>query len=131
MTNPNPEPMSEQPNSYNEMKQLIADYIEARIDLLKLEVFEKIAKVTAALFSSMVVALLGFFLLFFLSMSAGFYLGKLFDSIAIGFLIVTAFYLLLFAIVITRKKDFMEKYIIDRIIGELTRKEGENEEASQ
>ena len=77
----------------------------------------------------MVVALLGFFLLFFLSMSAGFYLARLFDNEAIGFLIVTGFYLLLFAIVISRKKDFMEKYIIDRVIGELTRKDGEDEQA--
>jgi ABC-type glycerol-3-phosphate transport system permease component len=123
--------MSEQPNTYNEMKQLIADYVEARVDLIKLEVFEKIAKVTAALFSSVVVALLGFFLLFFLSMSAGFYLSRLFDSQGIGFIIVTGFYLLLFGIVLFRKKDFMEKYIIDRIIGELTRKEGEDGEAKQ
>ncbi len=121
--------MSEQPNTYNELKQLIADYVEARIELIKLDVFEKVAKVTAALFSSVVVALLGFFLLFFLSMSAGFYLARLFDNEAIGFLIVTGFYLLLFAIVISRKKDFMEKYIIDRVIGELTRKDGEDEQA--
>ncbi len=125
----NPESMSEQPNTYNELKQLIADYVEARIELIKLDVFEKVAKVTAALFSSVVVALLGFFLLFFLSMSAGFYLARLFDNEAIGFLIVTGFYLLLFAIVISRKKDFMEKYIIDRVIGELTRKDGEDEQA--
>ena len=121
--------MSEQPNTYNELKQLIADYVEARIELIKLDVFEKVAKVTAALFSSVVVALLGFFLLFFLSMSAGFYLARLFDNEAIGFLIVTGFYLLLFAIVISRKKDFMEKYFIDRVIGELTRKEEEDEQA--
>lgn len=125
----NPESMSEQPNTYNELKQLIADYVDARIELIKLDVFEKVAKVTAALFSSVVVALLGFFLLFFLSMSAGFYLARLFDNEAIGFLIVTGFYLLLFAIVISRKKDFMEKYIIDRVIGELTRKDGEDEQA--
>ncbi len=121
--------MSEQPNTYNELKQLIADYIDARIELIKLDVFEKVAKVTAALFSSVVVALLGFFLLFFLSMSAGFYLARLFDSQAVGFLIVTSFYFLLFAIVLFRKKDFLEKYIIDRVIGELTRKEDEDEQA--
>jgi hypothetical protein len=120
--------MNEQPNVFNELKQLIADYLDARINLVKLEAFEKIAKVTAALFSSVVVALLAFFLLFFLSLSAGFYLGGIFSSNALGFLTVTGLYLILFALVLFRKKDFLEKQIIDRIITELNRKEGEDEQ---
>ena len=106
--------MSEQPNTYNELKQLIADYVEARIELIKLDVFEKVAKVTAALFSSVVVALLGFFLLFFLSMSAGFYLARLFDSQAVGFLIVTSFYFLLFGFFPLNQKNPATKPTISK-----------------
>jgi len=124
------EAMNEQPNIFNELKQLITEYLDTRISLFKLDAYEKIAKVTAALFSSVVVALLGFFLLFFLSMSAGFYLGGIMDSNAAGFLVVTVIYLVLFALVLIRKKDFLEKQVINRIITELTRKEDEDEQLS-
>jgi hypothetical protein len=119
--------MNEDQNTFSEMKQLITDYFDARFKLIKLETFEKIAKVTAALFSSLVIALLAFFLLFFLSLSAGFYLGVIFGSNALGFLTVTGFYLILFAILLG-KKEFLENFIIERIIGELTQKEAEDEQ---
>ncbi len=120
--------MKEQPAVFAELKQLISEYFDARLSLFKLEAFEKTARVTAALFSSVVVALLAFFLLFFLSLSAGFYLSIVFESNALGFLAVTGFYLILFALVLFRKKEFLEKFIIDRIIAVLTRKEDEDDQ---
>lgn len=128
MSQPNPEAMNEKSPVINELKQLITEYFDARLKLIKLETFEKIAKVTAVLFSSLVVALLGFFLLFFLSMSLGFYLGKVFDSMALGFLSVTVLYLILFVLVLLMKKDLLEEFLIERIIGELTKKEDDDEQ---
>lgn len=125
---PNHEAMNEKSPVISELRQLITEYFDARLKLLKLETFEKIAKVTAVLFSSLVVALLAFFLLFFLSMSLGFYLGKVFDSLALGFLSVTGLYLILFMLVLFMKKDLMENFLIERIIGELTKKEDDDEQ---
>jgi len=121
--------MTEPTKTFGELKKLLTDYLDARISLLKLDAYEKIAKVTAALFSSVVVALLGFFLLFFLSLSAGFYLGGVLGSISLGFLVVTGVYLVLFVFVLLAKKDFMETFIIERILGELMKKEDEDEQA--
>ncbi len=129
ISRPNPEAMNEKSPIISELRELITEYFDARLKLIKLETFEKIAKVTAVLFSSLVVALLGFFLLFFLSMSAGFYLGKIFDSLALGFLSVTGLYLILFALVLFMKKDLLENFLIERIIGELTKKEDNDEQA--
>ncbi len=129
MSQPNREAMNEKSPVISELRQLITEYFDARLKLIKLETFEKIAKVTAVLFSSLVVALLGFFLLFFLSMSLGFYLGKIFDSLALGFLTVTGLYLILFLLVMFMKKDLLEEFLIERIIGELTKKEGDDEQA--
>jgi len=129
MFQPNPEAMNEKSPVISELRQLITEYFDARLKLIKLETFEKIAKVTAVLFSSLVVALLGFFLLFFLSMSLGFYLGKVFESMALGFLAVTGLYLILFVMVLIMKKDLLEEFLIERIIGELTKKEGDDEQA--
>ena len=128
MSQPNREAMNEKSPVISELRQLITEYFDARLKLIKLETFEKIAKVTAVLFSSLVVALLGFFLLFFLSMSLGFYLGKVFESMALGFLAVTVLYLILFVLVLIMKKDLLEEFLIERIIGELTKKEGDDEQ---
>jgi hypothetical protein len=129
MPKPNPEAMNEQSSFFDELKQLVTEYFDARLKLVKLEAFEKIAKVTAAMFSSVIVALLAFFLLFFLSLSAGFYLGGIFNSNALGFLTVTGLYLIL-ALLLLSKREFLETTIIERIVGELTRKEGQDEQSS-
>ncbi len=123
--------MIEKSSVISELKQLITEYFDARLKLLKLETFEKSAKVTAVLFSSLVVALLGFFLLFFLSLTVGFYLSKLFnDSYTLGFLAVTGLYLILFVLLLVFKKDLLEKFLIERIIGELLGKEDDDEQAN-
>ncbi len=118
--------MSE-PSFFTELKQLITDYFEARVSLLKINVYEKIAKVTAVLFSSIILALVVFFLMFFLSISGGFYFGSLLESNALGFLIVFGFYLILLVIVLAFRKKLLEKYIIDKVIQTLFEKEESNE----
>ncbi|MFY9309439.1 MAG: phage holin family protein [Bacteroidia bacterium] len=118
--------MSE-PSFFSELKQLITDYFEARIALLKINVYEKIARVTAVLFSSIIIALILFFLVFFLSISAGFYFGSLLNSNAWGFLIVFGFYLILLVVILIFRKKLLEKYIIDKVIQTLFEKEESND----
>jgi len=120
---------NDHPDAYSspffELKKMILEYVEARIQLIKLDVVEKAAKVTAALFSSLIISLLAFFLLFFLSVSASFYLGEVMHSNALGFLTVAGFYLIIFAVALVKKKVLFEKIILDRIIEDLTKKDGD------
>ena len=106
-----------------ELKVLMTDYLAARIKLLKLEVFEKTAKITATLFSSLVIAMLASLMLFFLSIALGFYFGAVFDSYGTGFMLVTGLYLLLLVPFILFRKSLIEKFIINRLIEQLTEKE--------
>lgn len=119
--------MSEQPSFFAEFKQLITDYLEARIELLKITVYEKIAKITAVFFSSIIIALLVFFLIFFLSISAGFYFGSALNNNALGFLIVFGIYLILLFLILIFRKKLLEKYITDKVIESLFEKEEGNE----
>ena len=107
-----------------DLKVLMTDYLTARIKLLKLEVFEKTAKISATLFSSLVIAMLASLMLFFLSIALGFYFGAVFDSYGTGFMVVTGLYLLLLVPFILFRKSLIEKLIINRLIEQLT----ENEE---
>jgi hypothetical protein len=119
--------MDENPSFFNESKQLLVDYVEARIELFKISVYEKIATVSAVLFSSLVIALAGFFVLLFLSISGGLYLGSLLDSNALGFLIVAGIYILLLLFVIIFRKKLLEKHITDKVIEQLFKNEDNDE----
>lgn len=111
--------MSDQPSFFAELKQLFVDYIEAKIQLYKIGAYEKIAKIIAVLFSSIIIALTAFFLLFFLSISGGFFFGKLLDSNALGFLIIFGIYFILLIILIIFRKKLLEKSIANKVIEQL------------
>ena len=115
--------MSEQPSFFEDLKQIIIAYFEAKVQLYKIGAYEKIAKVTAVLFSSIVITLLCFFMMFFLSISGGFYFGGLLNSYTLGFLIIFGIYLILFIIVLFNKKRLLENYFADKVIEQLFEKE--------
>ena len=118
--------MEREPDDFfQELRLLVTDYLSARIRLFKYEVYEKTAKISAALFSSFVIAMLAFLLLFFLSIALGFYFGSLFNSIGTGFLVVAGFYLVLLVPFIFLRKNRIEKLIIDRLIEQLVEEEEE------
>jgi uncharacterized membrane protein YqjE len=108
---------------FPELKLLVSDYVEARLKLIKFEVYEKSAKISAMLFSSLVIAMLASMILFFLSIALGFYLGSVLDSYGTGFMIVTGFYILLLLPFIFFRKNWIEKSIINRVIERLMEKE--------
>ena len=118
--------MSEQPSFFEELKQIIITYFESKIQLYKIGAYEKIAKVMAVLFSSIVITILIFFLFFFLSISAGFYFSTILKSNALGFLVIFGFYVVLLIVVIIFRKRILEKFITDKVIEKLF-EEGENE----
>jgi hypothetical protein len=115
--------MSEQPSFFEELKQVVTDYFEAKIRLYKIGAFEKIAKISAILFSTLVIAMIGFFFLFFLGITTGFFFGSLLNSNALGFLILTGIYFILFLIVYIFRKKILEKFIVDKVIEKLFEKE--------
>lgn len=115
--------MSDQPSFFSEIKQMLVDYFEAKIQLYKIGAYEKIAKITALLFSSIIITLLGIFLLLFLSISGGFYFGGLLSNNALGFLIIFGIYLVLFIVIVLFRKKLLEKYIMDKVIEQLFEKE--------
>ena len=114
--------MSQEPSFFDELKQIIIAYFEAKIQLYKIGAYEKIAKVTATLFSSIVITLLCFFMLFFLSISGGFFFGGLLNSNGLGFLIIFGIYVILLIFVIIYRKRLLEKYITDKVIEQLFEK---------
>ena len=108
--------MEEQENYFHESRKKLEAYINERVLLIKLQALEKMSRLGASLFTAVVLAMLAFFILLFLSLMAGYYFAMLTDSMFGGFGIVTAFYVLLFLVLLKFKKNMIEKHITNMII---------------
>ncbi len=92
------------------------DYINDQIALLRLKATEKVAKQGSSILSSVILLALGGFFLFFLSISAGLWIGREIGSVLNGFLWVTGFYLLVFLLFLGSKKWILERPFINGFI---------------
>src|SRR5215831_11455100 len=122
--------MNEQNSFFAESREVLEKYIQDRLLLLKLQLTEKISKLVAAMFTSLLIAVLGFFILLFLSIMAGYLFASLTGSTFLGFGIVAAFYLILLIVIIAIRKNVIHKNIINMVIEvmfEKTKDEQENE----
>ena len=121
----------EEPSFFEESRQHIEGYIQDRLLLLKLQTAEKTARLAGVLFTGIVLALLGFFVLLFLSIMSGYFFASLTGSLYLGFGIVAFFYLLLFTIIVIFRKVLVEKWVADTIVKIFFEKEKEeNNEAN-
>jgi uncharacterized membrane protein YdjX (TVP38/TMEM64 family) len=102
-------------NYFTESRIALEQYVKDRILLLKLQASEKIARLVALLFTVFLLALLGFFVVLFLSMMAGFYLAAVTGSFFAGFGIIAGFYLVLFLVLYFNRQSF-SRMIIDKAI---------------
>jgi hypothetical protein len=101
-------------------------YIISKIDLYLLHTFEKFAKVQSTIISVIILVLIGFFCLFFITISIALWIGSLLNNFAIGFLFMGGFYFLLGLIFIIFRKFLIEKRIIKSILTSLFNKEKNN-----
>lgn len=104
-----------------------ADYFMARLQLTKVQAFEKIARITSIVFSLFIIALLACFTVLFVGMMLGFLIAELFDSNALGFSAVGVLFVLMLTLLIVKRESFLEKPIAEKIIKELFEEEATNE----
>ena len=94
----------------------LEEYIQTRLFLFKLQSVEKASRIIAVVFSGLLVALLGFFILLFISIMAGYYFASLTGSLYLGFGIVAGTYILLLVVLISIRKKLLEKYVANTVI---------------
>jgi hypothetical protein len=78
----------------------LTGYLDTRIDLVRLEVQQKLSTIVVSTIHGVTLALLGLLFLLFLSVFAGLALNSALDSSFWGFGIVAGFYLLLLVLVL-------------------------------
>ena len=109
----------------NEFKEHLSSFIGLKLELLKLNAYERVAKIIAILSHSLILMLLAFFTVLFIFIALGFFLGELLHSVSLGFLLVAVIYIILFLIVFYDKKG-VQTIIMNIVINAIQEKEEED-----
>jgi hypothetical protein len=100
----------------NSIRKDIQEYIEVRLDLLRLHTAENISRILSSAAKTTVIGYLLLFILLFLSFAAGYFFGSLFNSNELGFLCVAGFYTLVLVIFLMFREKIIERPIIKSVM---------------
>lgn len=104
--------MEEPTNSFfKEYRNKIEDYVDDRLLLLRLKSVRKISTLIVQMVGAAFLAILSCFIILFISIMLGFFLGHLLDSYYAGFGIVTLLFILTFIFSIVFRKKLMRRII--------------------
>jgi len=120
--------MEKETDYFIESKAKIKEYVQDRLLLLKLEMIEKTSKLVSAMFIGLLITVLSFFIILFLSFMAGYYFASVTNSLYLGFGIVCGFYLLLLAFIILTGKKLLHTYITNAVIRTIFDHTADNDE---
>lgn len=116
--------------TFSGLKNDISTYMETRLELMKLNTYERVAKTMAVFSYGVVLVLLAFFAILFLFLALGFFLGEMLNSVALGFLIVVGLYLLLFGVILLFRDKISAKVTNEIITAMMSKDEKDDEEAA-
>lgn len=105
----------------------VKDYVNLRIDLFKLILTEKIAKLGAFFLISVIFFILAMFLLLFLSLAFVFWFGNDIGPAWLGALIITAFYVLCGVVIYAMRHPFFINPLVSHLTKILMEEKDENE----
>lgn len=93
------------------LKEDIFTYAGLKLRFFKLTAIERIARFLAVLSHGVILVALAFFMLLFLFIALGFYIGGLLGSVSLGFLIIGGLYLLLLILAVLIRETIRIKLI--------------------
>lgn len=99
-----------------EVKEEFEEYINKRVDLVKLHLVGDLSKATSSFGIKLVVFYLLFFVLLFFSLAGAFYLGETLKSKALGFIIIGSFYLVIVIVFYLLRRVLIERPVIKSFI---------------
>lgn len=99
-----------------ELKELMQDYVEDRLLLIKLQLTEKVAKASAAIFIAVAVGFISLLVFMIISFIAGYYLSMLVHSYPGGFAILAAIYILVIMLLLFVHNRYTAKVVADKVV---------------
>jgi hypothetical protein len=106
-------------NYFNQTGKVAKEYLETRLDLIKLQAAGKLSRALGLFFSLMLASLLFFFIVVFLGMVVGFWIGEMTHSYTIGFSCSAGLFVFLLAFMLLFRKSLIQRPLSNMIITEL------------
>lgn len=106
-------------NYFNQTGKVAKEYLETRLDLIKLQAAGKLSKALGLFFSLILAFLLFFFVVVFLGMVVGFWIGEMTNSFTIGFSCSAGMFFVLLAIILIFRKPLIQKPLSNMLVAEL------------
>lgn len=106
------------PDSFDELAKLVRVYLTLRLNLFKLSFIEKASRAISLSWTFTIGAVFFSFFLGFASIALALWLGDMFDSTALGFLLISGFYFLLFLLFLLFRRQLIMRPII-KIMAEI------------
>ncbi|MCM5527483.1 phage holin family protein [Parasegetibacter sp. NRK P23] len=104
------------PGFFEETEEMVEKYVQDRMLLFKLQATEKAANLVALMVSGIVIGMIGFFILMFLSIMAGYYFAELTGSLFYGFGIITLVYIVLLIILVLLRKKILHNFVANTVV---------------
>jgi hypothetical protein len=113
-------------DNFSSLTENVKDYVNLRIDLVKLILTEKIAKLASFFLISVIFFILAMFLLLFLSLAFVFWFGESVGPSWLGALIVTAVYVLGGCLIYFKRHQFFINPLVSHLSKILMEEKDEN-----
>lgn len=108
--------MAQQQDFFGDTKIALQQYVEERLQLIKLQATKTLSKTASAIIAGILIFIFSFFVLLFISIMGGFYFAELTGSNYIGFGIIAGFYILIVILIIILKKPVLDKILIKGLV---------------
>jgi len=111
--------MENDPVTVGSLFEKTGDYLETRLDLLKLRAIDKTSDVTSSLVSRIAIAIILFLAILIVNIGLSLWVGELVGKVYVGFFIVAAFYGLLALLIHVFRKAWIKDPITNILIKKL------------
>ena len=108
-------------------------FVELKLELLKLNTYERTGKVIAVLSYGLVLLFLAFFAILFVFLALGFFLGEWIGLTGAGFGLVAVLYALLITVIVKNKEALIAKVlnvVIDTLLSNDEKKDEKRDEST-
>jgi len=115
--------MEAETKSLTKVAEQAKQYVNNKIEYAELKALDKGSSIVANMITEVVVVLCSVMAFLFATVTLGFYLSNILGSYTKGFGSVALIYLFIAIIVILTKDNYIEKFIINRIISKYNKNE--------
>ena len=102
--------------NFNQLFDTVGDYVETRIELLKLDSTKKVSDLASDIAVHGIIAFIAIIFLIVLNIGVGYWLGELFGKIHYGFFALAGFYLFVGIIFLLAKNAIVKRPVANAVI---------------